>query len=209
MSVSLTVETEEFQRVLSMYARIKNKTDADVVNKAMAHWVPFAARRIIKKTHGSRKILQELLAPAKNRYRTKKTSSKFNNTAAAAIYIWRLKKQGLPITNDLNDRVERFVGARANSAHFLRAGFIPAYREFNVPNKKAGTQRYFKSRSFGRKAVPSAFHKVTAFVRNAREGAFIIAPNAFQESLREVENQFIKYMLADLQRVARQCGMNP
>lgn len=209
MSVSLTVETKEFQRVLSKYAMTKGKTDADVVNKAMRYWTPFAAKRIINKTPGSRKILQELLAPARSRYRTKKVKSKFNNTAAAAIYIWRLKKQGMPITNDINDRIERFVGARANSAQFLRAGFIPAYREFGVPNRKAGTQRYFKSRSLGRKAIPSAFHKVTAFVTNAREGAHVISPTAFQESISEVENLFIKFMLADLQRVGRQFGMNP
>ena len=209
MSVSLTVETKEFQRVLSKYAMAKGKTDAEVVNKAMRYWTPFAAKRIINKTPGSRKILQELLAPARSRYRTKKVKSKFNNTAAAAIFIWRLKKKGMPITNDLNDRVERFVGARTNSAQFLRAGFIPAYREFGVPNRKAGTQRYFKSRSFGKKAIPSAFHKVTAFVTNAREGAHVISPTAFQESIREVENLFIKFMLADLQRVGRQFGMNP
>jgi hypothetical protein len=209
MSVSLTVETRELQRVLSGYARSKMKTDADVVNQAMKFWVPFAARRVILKTPGGSKILQELLAPARGRYKAKQAKSKYNNTAAAAIFIWRLKKRGMPIPVDLTDRLDRFVGARQNSAQFLRAGFIPAYRQFGVPNKKAGTQRYFKSRSLGKKAVPSAFFKVVAFVTNAREGAHAIAPTAFQESIREVENIFIKFMNEDLNKVGRKWGLNP
>jgi hypothetical protein len=209
MSVSLTVETRELQRVLSGYARSKMKTDADVVNKAMRYWVPFAAKRVIDKTPGGSKILQELLAPARGRYKAKQAKSKYNNTAAAAIFIWRLKKRGMPIPADLTDRLDRFVGARQNSAQFLRAGFIPAYRQFGVPNKKAGTQRYFKSRSLGKKAVPSAFFKVVAFVTNAREGAHAIAPTAFQESIREVENIFIKFMNEDLNKVGRKWGLNP
>jgi hypothetical protein len=209
MSVSLTVETRELQRVLSGYARSKMKTDADVVNKAMRYWVPFAAKRVIDKTPGSRKILQELLAPSKGRYKAKRSKSKYNNTAAAAIFIWRLKQKGMPIPADLNDRIDRFVGARQNSAQFLRAGFIPAYRQFGVPNRKVGTQRHFKGKSLGKKAIPSAFFKVVAFVTNAREGAHAIAPTAFQESIREVENLFIKFMNDDLNRVGRQWGLNP
>jgi hypothetical protein len=209
MSVSLTVETSELQRVLSGYAQTKMKTDADVVNKAMRYWVPFAAKRVINKTPGGSKVLQELLAPSKGRYKAKRAKSKYNNTAAAAIFIWRLKQKGMPIPADLNDRIDRFVGARQNSAQFLRAGFIPAYRQFGVPNKKAGTQRYFKSRSLGKKAIPSAFYKVIASAINAREGAYKIAPTAFSESLHEVERLFIKFMNDDLNRVGRQWGLNP
>jgi hypothetical protein len=209
MSVSLTVETRELQRVLSGYARSKMKTDADVVNKAMRYWVPFAAKRVIDKTPGSRKIMQELLAPSKGRYKAKRAKSKYNNTAAAAIFIWRLKQKGMPIPADLNDRLDRFVGARQNSAQFLRAGFIPAYRQFGVPNRKAGTQRHFKGKSFGKKAIPSTFFKVVASAMNAREGAHTIAPTAFLESIREVENLFIKFMNEDLNKVGRQWGLNP
>jgi hypothetical protein len=189
---------------------MKNKTDADVVNQAMKFWVPFAASRVIKKTPGGFKIRRELLAPSKKRpNKGKGKKSRYSNTVAAAIIFDRLKDQGLKPTADFIHRVERFVGARQNSAQFLRAGFIPAYRQFGLKNRNPGTQKHFKGRSEGKKAKSSAFFKVEAFAKNAREGAHIIAPNAFRESLIEVEQQFMKFMIADLNKVARTVGLNP
>jgi len=210
MRAGLTIETVSFQRTLASYARMKNKTDADVVNQAMKFWVPFAARRIIKKTHSGNKIRNELLAPSRKRpNKGKSRKSRYSNTVAAAIIFDRLKKRGLKPTADFIEKIEQFVGARRNSAHYLRAGFIPAYRQFGVPNRTPGTQRHFRGESRGKKAVPSAFYKVEAFAQNAREGAYIISPRAFQESIVEVERQFIKFMTADLQRIGRILGTNP
>jgi hypothetical protein len=206
MSVTLTVEDAALRRALSQYAQMKNKTDAEVVNKAMRYWVPFAAKRVINKTPGGRKIKQELLGPAEGRYKAKRSKSKYNNTAAMAIFIWRLKKRGKPIPADLTEQIDRFVGARNNSAQFLRAGFIPAFKQFKVPNRKVGTQRNFKGRSQGKLATESLFFKVEAFARNAREGAAKIAPEAFRESLPEVTAIFIKFMNQDMQRIAKSTG---
>jgi hypothetical protein len=210
MSIGLTVETVELQRVLSTYARMKNKTDADVVNKAMRYWVPFAASRVIKKTPGKFKIRRELMAPSRARpNKSKGKKSKYSNTVAAAIVMKRLKDKGLRPTADFITKVENLIAARQNSAQFLRAGFIPAYRQFGLSNRSPGTQKHFKGRSEGKKAIPSAFYSVQAFAKNAREGAYAIAPEAFRDSLIEVQRKFEQFMAADLQRIARLLGMNP
>jgi hypothetical protein len=176
----------------------------------MRYWVPFAASRVIKKTPGGFKIRKELMAPSRPQPSKRKgKKSKYSNTVAAAIIIKRLKDKGLKPTADFIDQVDRLIGARQNSAQFLRAGFIPAYRQFGLRNRNPGTQKHFKGRSEGKKAKSSAFFKVEAFAKNAREGAHIIAPNAFRESLIEVEQQFMKFMIADLNKVARTVGLNP
>jgi hypothetical protein len=206
MSVTLTVEDAALRRALSQYAQMKNKTDAEVVNKAMRYWLPFAARRIIKKTKGQKKVTKDLMARAKN---PKKSNNlgQYNNTVAAAIILDRLKKSGRPVPVNILEKIDNFFHARNNSVNFLRAGFIPAYKLFKVPPKgNPQNQKNFKGKSQGKLATESAFFKVEAFARNAREGAVKIAPEAFREALPEVTAIFMKFMRQDMERIARNTG---
>jgi len=206
MSVTLTVEDVGLRRALSKYAQMKNKTDAQVVNMAMRYWLPFAATRIIKKTTGRRRVTSDLMARAKN---TKKSNNlgRYNNTVAAAIIFDRLKKSGRPVPVNVVEKIDNFFNAKNNSVNFLRAGFIPAYKLFKVPPKgNPKNQTIFKNRSQGKLATESAFFKVEAFARNAREGATKIAPEAFREALPEVTAFFIKIMKQDMERIAKSTG---
>jgi hypothetical protein len=172
----------------------------------MRYWLPFAARRIIKKTKGQKKVTRDLMARAKN---PKKSNNlgQYNNTVAAAIILDRLKKSGRPVPVNIVEKIDNFFHARNNSVNFLRAGFIPAYKLFKVPPKgNPSNQRVFKNRSQGKLATESAFFKVEAFARNAREGAAKIAPEAFRDALPEVTAIFIKFMNQDMQRIARSTG---
>jgi hypothetical protein len=206
MSVTLTVEDAALRRALSKFAQMKNKTDAEVVNKAMRYWLPFAATRIIKKTPGQKRVTRDLMARAKN---PKKSNNlgRYNNTVAAAIIFDRLKKSGRPVPVNVVEKIDNFFNAKNNSVNFLRAGFIPAYKLFKVPPKgNPKNQTIFKNRSQGKLATESAFFKVEAFARNAREGATKLAPEAFREALPEVTAIFIKFMNQDLQRIAKSTG---
>lgn len=206
MSVTLTVEDAALRRALSKYAQMKNKSDADVVNMAMRFWLPFAGRRLIKKTPGQKRVTRDLMARAKN---PKKSNNlgQYNNTVAAAIIFDRLKKSGRPVPANIVEKIDNFFHARNNSVNFLRAGFIPAYQLFKVPPKgNPKNQRIFKGRSQGKLATPSMFFKVQAFARNAREGAVKVSPEAFREALPEVTAIFIKFMNQDLERIAKKTG---
>jgi len=206
MSATMTFDDAELRRALSQYGQMKNKTDADVVNKAMRYWLPFAAKRIRKKTKGQKKVTRDLMARAKN---PKKSNNlgQYNNTVAAAIIFDRLKKSGRPVPVNILEKIDNFFHARNNSVNFLRAGFIPAYKLFKVPLKTTpSNQTIFKNRSQGKLATQSPFFKVEAFARNAREGAVKIAPEAFREALPEVTAIFIKFMNQDLQRIAKSTG---
>lgn len=205
MSATITFDDAELRRALSQYGQMKNKTDADVVNKAMRYWLPFAAKRVIKKTPGRKRVTRDLMARAKN---PKKSNNlgQYNNTVAAAIIFDRLKKSGRPVPVNIVEKIDNFFHAKNNSVNFLRAGFIPAYRLFKVPGKGPVNQRVFKGRSQGKIATESHFFKVEAFARNAREGATKLAPEAFREALPEVTAIFIKFMNQDMQRIANSTG---
>lgn len=206
MSVTMRIEDVALRRALSKYAEMKNKTDADVVNKAMRYWLPFAGSRIIKKTPGRRKVTSDLLAKSKNT-RGASNLGMYTNTVAAAIILHRLRISGKPVPPDIAEKINNFFHAKNNSVNFLRAGFIPAYSLFKVPPRgNPKNQKYFKGRSQGKLAKPSMFFKVEAFARNAREGAAKIAPEAFRESLPEVTAIFIKFMNEDLLKAAKKTG---
>jgi hypothetical protein len=102
---------------------------------------------------------------------------------------------------------ERFINARVRSIGYLAAGFIPAYKAFNVPQKgMPKNQKRFNGRSIGTKAVPVSSGKVTAFASVKRLGAFLVAPNAFSSSIPEVRRQFIQWMRDDVNEVAKKTG---
>ncbi len=220
MSVQFEIDMRNFQRAASTYAERKTKSDADVVNKAMRYWLPFAAARVKAKTPGSHKIRQELMKTAAGVSRgRKKRQHQLANTLAASIVARRLKKKGavLPSRKDADkkdlerigefyDRVARLVNRRIASAHYLRAGFIPAFRQFKVPRLPTAGHTHFKGRSEGKLAIPSLSKTSEAFARNAREGAVEITPNAFRDSLPEVTRQFLKWLEQDTVEQGRKSG---
>lgn len=221
MSVSFTVDQRGLQRAMTSYAVTRRKSDADVVNKAMRYVLPFAAKRVKDKTPGGMRIRRELTHGAKRIGRGKKDRDALANTVAAAIIAGRLRKKNpgavLPRRKDadaidlgrINDfylRVRTFVNAKIRSANFLRAGFIPAFRKFDVPNRGVQGQQHFKGRSRGIKAKPSLTGIAEAFATKQREGAFKIAPNAFQQAVRDTRRIFLKWLREDVRRDAIRSG---
>ena len=212
MSVTFTINDAGFRRAAAEYAIRKNKSDADVVNKAMRFWLPFAGNKVKKVTPGERKIHRDLRkrpdSPIAAKFKRGKTT--WAGTMASAIIAARLKRMGRlskKVTPNFWELVDNLVAAKKNSAHFLRAGFIPAYRRFSVPRgAEAKNHKRFKGNSGGTKAVPSITKTVQAYAVNAREGAAIIAPGAFRDSLPEVTRQFLKWLEQDTRQQAVRSG---
>lgn len=200
MNVQFTIDNREFQRAAAMYAERKGKSDADVVNKAMRYLLPFAASRVRKKTRGANKIAGELRA---------NLGGSSQMSRAAAIIRARLKEKGLLGKKQkvpFKTQVEKLIEARMRSANFLRAGFIPMYRQFQVPGGTVPGIWRHKGFSRGIKAVPSLTRVSEAFVTNQREGAYKIAPNAFSDALPEVTRQFLKWLEQDTIEQGRRSG---
>lgn len=220
MSVRFDIDQRGLQRAMARYAATRNRSDADVVNRAMRYLLPFAARRVKDKTPGAGKIRRELTGRSRRIGRGKSDRDALANTLAASIVAARMRKKGpvvfprrqdadatdLRRIGDFYDRVRSFVNARVRSANFLRAGFIPAFRQFNVPGRAPSGQVHFKGRSKGIKATPSLTGVVEAFASNRREGAFKIAPRAFHEAVRDVRRQFLRWLRADLRNDATRSG---
>lgn len=220
MSVRFDIDQRGLQRAMARYAATRNKSDADVVNRAMRYLLPFAARRVKVKTPGPNKIRRELSGRARRIGRGKADRDALANTLAASIVAARMRKKGAVVfprrqdadatdlrrIGDFYDKVRTFVNARVRSANFLRAGFIPAFRQFNVPNRAPAGQSRFKGRSRGIKAKPSLTGIAEAFATNQREGAFKIAPRAFHEAVRDVRRQFLRWLRADLRADATRSG---
>ena len=221
MSVQIEIDTRALEKAMADYAKMKKKSDASVVNKAMRFWLPFASDKLKKKSTTAARIRTELTKQAKRISRgEKKKKTQLTNTLAAAIIAARLRKQGrtnfprassgpksAAFVGEFYAMTERFVNARVRSIGYLAAGFIPAYKAFNVPKKgMPKNQKRFKGRSIGTKAVPVTSGKVTAFASVKRLGAFLIAPNAFTSSIPEVRRQFINWMAQDVNEVAKKTG---
>lgn len=220
MSIQFTIDTRDFERAAAMYAERKGKSDADVVNKAMRYLLPFAASRVRRKTKGGGFIRRQLTnLPRRLSRGRNKAQNQLANTLAAAIIAARMKKKGhvLPSRKGADsidqrrisffyDEVTRFVNSRVRSANFLRAGFIPAYRMFNVPGDGVPGAWRHKGHSKGIKAVPSLTKTVEAFASNRREGAYAIAPTAFSDALPEVTRQFLKWLEQDTIEQGRRSG---
>lgn len=223
MSVKFTMDTRGLQRAMATYGIRRRKSDADVVNKAMRYILPFAAKRVRDKTPGEVHIKRDLMTGARSVIGGPKRSQ-YSNTRAAAIVASRLRKRGQLIqliaaigprpsekiskrvNSEFFQKVRELVYAKQRSAHYLRAGFIPAFRAFNIPFRGAGKQRRFKGRSKGIKAVPSLRGVAEAFATNQREGAFKIAPRAFYEAVRDTRRQFLRWLRADMQADAKRSG---
>lgn len=213
MSITFFADDKALRAALIQYAALKNKSDAEVVNKAMRFWLPFAASRVIKKTLGRPKIMADLMAPARNQGRNQRGSAnlgRYRNTVAAAIVFYRMKMKGQKIKKRGNlTKVDKFFRARKRSANFLRAGFIPAFRKFDVPQKGPSNQKFFKGYSFGVVAKPSPRNYVEAIAANMREGAHEIAPDAFSSSRTDVTRIFLEYIAKDMARIARRTKLAP
>lgn len=223
MSVSITVDTRGLERAMATYARTRRKGDSEVVNKAMRYILPAAARRVKDKTPGEMHIKHDLMQGANSIIGGPRRSI-YSNTKAAAITAARLRKRGQlihlsprtgpqasdKIKKSVNaqffEKVRDLVNAKMRSAHYLRAGFIPAFRVFNVPFRGTGKQRRFKGVSKGIKAVPSLRGVAEAYATNQREGAFKIAPRAFHEAIRDVRRLFLRWLKDDMERDARRSG---
>jgi hypothetical protein len=204
------------------YKRMKKKTDASVVNKAMRFWLPFASDKVKRRSTTPAQVRIELTGQAKRISRGgKKKRHQLTNTVAAEIIASRIrKKQGIKyfpkassgpnsaaFVSDFYDAVQQFVNARVRSIGYLAAGFIPSYKAFKVPIRGLPrNHKRFKGHSIGTKAVPVSSGKVTAFASVKRLGAFLIAPNAFSSSIPEVRRQFIKWMQEDVKDVAKKTG---
>ena len=222
MSLMVKFNTALLERAMADYKRMKKKTDASVVNKAMRFWLPFAANKVKQRSITPAKVRIELTGQAKKFSRAeKKKRHQLTNTVAAEIIAARIrKKQGIKyfpkassgpnsasFVSDFYETVERFVNARVRSVGFLAAGFIPAYKAFNVPRiGMPRNQKRFKGRSIGTKAVPASSGKVHAFASVQRLGAYLIAPRAFSSSIPEVRRQFIQWMRDDVNEVAKKTG---
>lgn len=223
MSVKFEIDTRGLNRALTTYTVTRRKSDADVVNKAMRYILPFAAKKVRDKTPGEMHIKMQLMTGARSVIGGPKRSQ-YSNTLAAAIIASRLRKRGQlislspkigpqvngklrkSINREFFDKVRTFVDAKKRSAHYLRAGFIPAFRVFNVPFRGAGKQRHFKGMSRGLKARPSLTGVAEAFAANRREGAYKIAPNAFRQAVRETRHLFLKWLREDVRRDAIRSG---
>jgi hypothetical protein len=215
MSLIVKFNTMRLERAMAEYKKLKKKSDSSVVNKAMRFWLPFAANKVKQKSTTAAQVRMELTGQSKRISKVeKKKRNQLTNSVAFAIVKSRLRKKGrkyfskkAAFVSDFYETVENFVNARVRSIGFLAAGFIPAYKAFNVPTKgMPRNQKRFKGRSIGKKAVPVSNGKVTAFATVKREGAFIVAPKAFSSSIPEVRRQFIKWMEEDVKDVAKKTG---
>jgi hypothetical protein len=215
MSLMVKFNTSLLEKAMSDYKKMKKKSDASVVNKAMRFWLPFAANKVKQKSTTAAQVRMELTGQSKRISKVqKKKRNQLTNSVAFAIVKARLRKKGRKylskkdaFVSDFYEAVENFVNARVRSIGYLAAGFIPAYKSFNVPRKDMPrNQKRFKGHSLGRKAVPVSNGKVAAFATVKREGAFIIAPKAFTSSIPEVRRQFIKWMQEDVKDVAKKTG---
>lgn len=222
MSIQFYVDDLNLQRSLSTYAMRRNQSDAAVVNKAMRYVLPFAANRVKNARYrpSASKIRHELTGKSGKIGRSRADADALANTVAAMIVASRLRKKGqvtLPARADADktdmrrinsfyDKVRKLVNARARSSQFLRAGFIPAYKQFGVPGQSIVGQRHWKGRSKGIKAEFKPSHIAEAFATNHREGAFKIAPYAFHEAVRDVARLFAGWMRKGVMEDAKRSG---
>jgi hypothetical protein len=210
MSVQFSIDQSGFHRAMATYAMRRNKTDADVVNKAMRYLLPFAAKRVKDKTPPERRILNDLKAHTRNKIGQKfQRKGQWQGTLAAGIIAARLKAKGKlskKVTPDFWEKVEKMANAKLRSRNYLRAGFIPAFRQFKVPSRAPRGQKKFAGNSKGIKAVPSTTHIAEAYATNKRSGAYKIAPRAFHEAIRDVRRLFLRWLREEVISDAKRSG---
>lgn len=231
MSVRFDIDQRGLQRAIATYAISRGKSDADVVNKTMRYILPKASNYISAKTKGATKIRDELRSGKRSetvkafKERTgggdgrDTRRSNLSNTLASVIIASRERKKGRSFfpksyggvakgsfVDLFYTKVQKLISARGRSAHFLRAGFIPAFRAFNLPNRGPGNQKRFKGKSRGLKAKPSLRGVAEAFATNAREGAFKLDPLAFHKAARVARRTFLTWISEDLGRQAKRSG---
>jgi hypothetical protein len=210
MSISISVDMRGLQRAMSQFAALKGKSDEEVVDKAMRFWLPFAsshAKRMQRNPTGAM-IRAELRRPSWNSRRAGKKRIKrgeFAGTVAEAIVAARWKEKGRESDKaEFLDAVRRMVEARVRGAGYLRSGFIPGFRAFNVPNHGVKPMKS-SGHSLGRRARKIG-PMMEAFARNAREGAMKQFPRAFEVAIPEVTAQFRRWIDEEYNKLAKKTG---
>ena len=131
MSLSIQVETREFNAALKQYVALTSKTLAQSLNHKAGN-IAFRAYSATPKANKG-KLAAELGASytekTTRKGKLRKTLQLKSLSAARAILVHRLKKSGKLAGSNIDEaRVRKFVGATLRSVGFYRSGWIPAIK---------------------------------------------------------------------------------
>lgn len=209
--VNIRVDTKAFDKALKDYMVFTNKSVSEVINAKL--W--FITREAINKTpHVERSTIASELSNSATDYPGVPLGAILTNIA-------QKKKGRKGLTGrDMTVALKKFIGARQRSTHFLRAGWLPALRIFDLANKRGdikfskrfapklarGVKQYGKDKGSAIYARPN---QVRAFgeIENSVEGGK--NPNArvgdiIRKGLQEAINKEVASMRTYIER-----KMNP
>jgi hypothetical protein len=220
----LITVTNNFSPALARaFSESRMKPDlARAVDRIMTHWVSFAMAKMYPAQRAAIKTrLEGRAAKAKfDQGRTIKTGKASKSArylalrhSLAAYIVWSTnwEYKGEPARNMSPERfyaaVGRYIGARQFSAGYLRSGMRPALNTFRVRlGMAARDPQYKKHPLVGRaKAAQPSERVPTAEVENWAGGILEKFPNAFLDSLPEIEAEVTKWIAENLaERAARE-----
>ncbi len=198
---------------------------AKSINRIMSQWVSYAMAKIpvAEKT----RIKARLEAPAvrakfqQGNVRLTKRGRERKNAryellkrSVAAYIVWstNYKRGGMPARQLSADQfyatVGRFIGARQFSAGHHKGGLRPALNTFRVAAGQAARLPRYKRAAGTAKKAGEQERIPTAEVENYAKAILEVAPNAFTDSLPEIERTVQEWIARNLVERAQRAGLD-
>ena len=197
---------------------------ARTINRVMQQWVSYAIAKIPMAERS--RIKGRLEAPAtraKFQQGVRRVTSRGRESAAAryqllkrsvaAYIVWttNYRRKGVPVRQmsaaEFYATVGRFIGARQASAGHLRGGLRPALNTFRVAGGQAARLPKYKNTPGAAKKAGEGERVPMAEVENWAGAILQVAPNAFLDSLPEMEATLEKWIAENLLSRARGAGL--
>lgn len=218
--------TDTFSRALAeAFDESRLRPDiARTINRIMQQWVSYAMAKIPVAQRGAIKArLEAPAARAKFQQGVRKVGARGRESASArysmlkrsvaAYIVWvtNYRRGGKPArqmsAQEFYATVGKFVGSRQFSAGHHRGGMRPALNTFRVAGgQMARLPRYKNVPGTAKKAQEQALVP-TAEVENYARAILQLAPNAFTDSLPEIERTVQEWIAKNLVERARRAGL--
>ncbi len=223
MRLQISMQDEFSPALLRAFSDSRLRPDlARAVNLIMKMWVSFAIAKIpaakketiksyldapatrTKWRRGSIKARTKVRISQRPRYEMLRKS-----LAAHIVWVTNYKNAKAMTAEKFYATVGKYMGARQYSRGYLKSGLYPALNMFRAKLGQAErTARYTKHGPPGEAKKAEKQESIpTAEVENWAEGILKIAPEAFAQSLPEIEREVQKLIVQNLAERAQREGL--
>ena len=206
---------ENMEAYLAYQKASRGRTEMQTLQRVMGYWISFAMAKVRRADREQIMLylmgktrLAKTLKP-KTRRKAAARNEILKNTLAIAIVVKTdYRKRGRAARGpELYKLTEKYIKARGFAAGHHRAGFIPALLVLKEPRDKS-LPVYRRGLAGRISFTPPSVDEMTITVENWAKAIAEIAPDAFEQATRDLENRLGDYLEIARREAMKAAGLN-